>query len=56
VDVERFSFAILCFLSITGLIFVAITIFRNPKLQAHPQMLIAYICLAEACMSFNALV
>ena len=54
-DFERFSFASLCFLSITGLIFIAITIFRNPKLQAHPQKLIAYICVVEACMSWNAL-
>ncbi len=56
VDMERFLFSGLCFCSITGLIFVAITIFRNKKLQAHPQMLIAYICMAEACMSYNALI
>jgi len=56
VDKERFFFASLCFFSIFGLLFIAITIFRNPKLQAHPQKLIAYICVAEACMSWNALI
>ena len=56
VDIERFAFSGLCLWSIAGLIFVAITIFRNKKLQAHPQMLIAYICMAEACMSYNALI
>ena len=54
--IERLVFAILCFLSIFGLLFLAINIFRNKKLQAHPQMLIAYICMAEACMSYNAVV
>lgn len=38
-----------------GLIFIATTIMFNKKLQTHPQMLIAWICVAEACMSYNAL-
>lgn len=42
--------------STIGLLFVATTIFYNKKLQAHPQMLIAYICMAECCMSYNALI
>ena len=45
----------LFFFSVAGLIFVAQTIFYNPKLQTHPQMVIAYICMAEAMMSYNAL-
>ena len=55
-QIYRLLFFSLCFLSILGLAFVAMTIFSNKKLQAHPQMLIAYICVAEACMSFNGLV
>jgi hypothetical protein len=55
-QIYRLLFFGLCFLSVLGLAFVAITIFSNKKLQAHPQMLIAYICVAEACMSFNGLV
>jgi hypothetical protein len=55
-QIYRLVFFGLCFLSVFGLAFVAITIFSNKKLQAHPQMLIAYICVAEACMSFNGLV
>ena len=43
-------------LSILGLLFVATTIIYNRKLQAHPQMLIAFICIAEACMSYNAFI
>ena len=42
--------------SILGLLFVATTIIYNKKLQAHPQMLIAFICIAEACMSYNAFI
>ena len=41
--------------SIAGLTFVSMTIFFNKKLQAHPQPLIAYICIAEALMAYNAL-
>ena len=44
------------FFSTFGLLFVALTIFNYKKLQSHPQMLIAYICMAEACMSWNALI
>jgi hypothetical protein len=49
-------YTVLWLLSTIGLIFIATTIFYQKKLQAHPQMLIAYICMAEACMSFNALI
>ena len=49
-------YAALFGLSVLGLIFVAQTIFYNPKLQTHPQMVIAFICMAEAMMSYNALV
>ena len=49
-------YVILFFTSSILLIFVAQTILQNKSLQAHPQMLIAYICMAEACMSWNALI
>lgn len=49
-------YILLWLFSTVGLLFVATTIFYNQKLQAHPQMLIAYICMAEACMSYNALI
>ena len=52
-------FAVYAFLfgfSVMGLLFVAQTIFYNPKLQTHPQKMIAFICMAEAMMSYNALV
>ena len=39
----------------TGSVFVAATIFYSKKLQAHPQPLIAYICMCEAISSFNAM-
>lgn len=55
VEVERFIFAGLFTLSIMGLLFIASTIFSTKKLQAHPQPLIAWICVAEALMSYNAL-
>lgn len=35
---------------------MAQTIFYNVKLQTHPQLVIAYICMAEAMMSYNALI
>ena len=54
-DTTRLIFVILFMLSITGLIFIATTIMFNKKLQSHPQPLIAWICVAEACMSYNAL-
>ena len=56
VQIQRLLFFALCLLSVLGLAFVATTIFSNKRLQAHPQMLIAYICVAEACMSFNGLI
>lgn len=43
-------------LSVSGLITIALTIMLNSKLQTHPQMMIAWICMAEACMSYNALI
>ncbi len=54
-NVQRLLFTGLFIISVIGLIFVACTIIYNKKLQAHPQMLIAMICLAEACLSYNAL-
>ena len=48
-------FVLLFLMSVAGLAFVSITIFYDKRLQAHPQPLIAYICVAEALMSWNAL-
>ena len=56
VEIERFVFAGLFTLSVAGLLFIASTIFSTKKLQSHPQPLIAWICVAEALMSFNALI
>jgi len=42
--------------SVMGLIFIAATIMYSEKLQSHPQPMIAWICIAEACMSYNALI
>ena len=51
----RLLFTGLFVLSISGLLFIGSTIIYNKRLQAHPQMMIAYICFAEALMSYNAL-
>jgi len=48
-------FVSLFVLSVTGLLFIAASIFFSDKLQSHPQPMIAWICIAEACMSYNAL-
>ena len=54
-DAITFTYVALFALSVLGLIFIASTIVYNDKLQTHPQPLIATICIAEACMSYNAL-
>ena len=54
-DVYMFTFVSLFIISVLGLLFIASTIFYNNKLQSHPQPMIAWICIAEACMSWNAL-
>ena len=54
-DLIRLIFALLFFFSVMGLIFIATTIMYSNKLQSHPQPMIAWICIAEACMSYNAL-
>lgn len=45
----------LCSISIICLLVVSFTIFIDKRLRSHPQPLIAYICLFEAMMSWNAL-
>lgn len=42
-------------ISAAGLLVIASTIMLSSKLQTHPQPLIAWICIAESCMSYNAL-
>lgn len=54
-QVQRGIFSVLAILSIISLMVVAISIFRNKKLKAHPSPLIARICIAEAAMCWNAL-
>lgn len=51
----RGIFCLLFLISVAGLCFVSLTIIYDKRLQAHPQPLIAYICIAEALMSYNAL-
>ena len=55
-DKMRLICAVLFFISVCGLIFIATTIMFNKKLQTPPQPMIAWICIAEACMSYNALI
>ena len=55
-DVVRLVFFGLFSLSALGLIYIATSIMTDKKLQSHPQPLIAWICIAEACMSYNALI
>lgn len=55
-DKERGTYAVLAMLSMTASVFVAWTIFYNPKLRQHPSTLIGYMCICEALSSFNALV
>jgi hypothetical protein len=52
----RLVFFVLFVMSVTGLVFISQTIFFNKNLQAHPQLLIAYICVSEAAMSYNAFI
>ena len=54
-DLIRLIFLILFVFSVLGLVFIATTIMYSSKLQSHPQPMIAWICIAEACMSYNAL-
>ena len=51
----RATFCILFVASVAGLAFVSMTIIYNTRLQSHPQPLIAYICIVEALMAYNAL-
>jgi hypothetical protein len=43
-------------LSMVCSLFVALTIFYNPKLRIHPSKLICYMCICEGISCFNALV
>ena len=48
-------FAVVSFLSIFGLLTVAMTIYSKKALREHPSPLIANICIAEAIMSWATL-
>jgi hypothetical protein len=52
----RGGFAILMAVSVACLSFVAYTILTDTRLQAHPQPMIAYMCLIEAIINWNALI
>lgn len=41
--------------SMVSSLFVAITIFYNPKLRIHPSKLIGFMCICEGMSCFNAL-
>ena len=56
VMILTFICAVLFAISTIALLSIASSIFFNSKLRTHPQLLIAWICIAEACMSFNALI
>lgn len=46
----------LALVSMITSIFIAITIFYNPKLRIHPSKLIGYMAICEALSCFNALI
>ena len=46
----------LAMVSMVAAVFVAMTIFYNPKLKQHPSSIIGYMCICEALSCFNALV
>ncbi len=50
------AYVTLSLISMVSSIFVALTIFYNPKLRIHPSKLIGYMCICEALSCFNALV
>lgn len=54
--VERGIYAALSIISMCCSIFIAVTIFYNPKLRIHPSKLIGYMAICEALSCFNALV
>ena len=53
---QKFFYIFVATLSMTGSILVALSIFYNKKLQAHPQYLIACICICEGISCFNGVV
>ena len=42
--------------SMVSSLFVALTIFYNPKLRIHPSKLIGFMCICEGISCFNALI
>ncbi|CDW83493.1 phosphatidylinositol phosphate kinase [Stylonychia lemnae] len=49
-------YSALSIISMVSSIFIAITIFYNPKLRIHPSKLIGYMAVCEALSCFNALI
>ena len=52
----RAIYSALSIVSMISSIFIAITIFYNPKLRIHPSKLIGYMAICEALSCFNALI
>jgi hypothetical protein len=52
----RGLYVALALVSMISSIFIAITIFYNPKLRIHPSKLIGYMAICEALSCFNALI
>ena len=49
-------YTLMAFCSIICLCIVALSIFYNKELRLHPSPIIAFICICEAIMSWNALI
>lgn len=54
--IVRGLYSALSMISMVSSIFIAITIFYNPKLRIHPSKLIGYMAICEALSCFNALI
>jgi len=49
-------YVVIGLVSMVSSVLVALTIFYNAKLRAHPSKLIGYMCISEGISCFNALV
>jgi len=52
----RGVYVTLALISMISSIFIAVTIFYNPKLRIHPSKLIGFMAVCEALSCFNALI
>lgn len=49
-------YTLIALVSMVSAIFIALTIFWNPKLRSHPSLLIAFMCICESISCFNSLI